>query len=182
MGVRITMKVLAIIPAYNEEESIVRTVDELNRICPLLDYIVVNDGSHDHTRSICRKHGYNLVDLPANVGLTGGFQTGVKYALSNGYDAVLQFDADGQHVPVSAVLRTVHHQNPIVGKGSGVGKEIVIGDTEHIFPRLAVEIDDGLYGIEKRIRGKRVLSCLYKRTGRIQDCGGNTKYSFERRK
>ena len=136
------MKVLAIIPAYNEEESIVRTVDELNRICPLLDYIVVNDGSHDHTRSICRKHGYNLVDLPANVGLTGGFQTGVKYALSNGYDAVLQFDADGQHVP--------QFINPMIEQMQATGSDIVIGS------RFVTEKKDH----SARMIGSRLISAM----------------------
>ena len=63
------------------------------------DYIVINDGSSDSTAKICRKNGYELVDLPVNLGLAGAFQTGLKYAYRNGYDYAIQFDADGQHRP-----------------------------------------------------------------------------------
>lgn len=92
-------RLLVIIPAYNEEESISSTVDELTSTPPGVDYVVVNDGSKDGTERICLEHGYNYVSLPVNSGLTVGFQTGMKYALRNGYDYALQFDADGQHRP-----------------------------------------------------------------------------------
>lgn len=92
-------RLLVIIPAYNEEESISSTVDELTSTLPGVDYVVVNDGSKDGTERICLEHGYNYVSLPVNSGLTAGFQTGMKYALRNGYDYALQFDADGQHRP-----------------------------------------------------------------------------------
>lgn len=92
-------RLLVIIPAYNEEESISSTVDELTSTLPDVDYVVVNDGSKDGTERICLEHGYNYVSLPVNSGLTVGFQTGMKYALRNGYDYALQFDADGQHRP-----------------------------------------------------------------------------------
>ncbi|MDO4443477.1 MAG: glycosyltransferase family 2 protein [Slackia sp.] len=93
------MKLLVIIPAYNEQDCIVETVSELQRATPQFDYVVVNDGSKDDTKKLCLEHGFNLIDLPVNIGLTGGFQTGMKYALRHGYDAAVQFDADGQHVP-----------------------------------------------------------------------------------
>lgn len=92
-------RVLAIIPAYNEEECIVETVRELLAVSPGTDYVVVNDGSRDSTAALCREHGFNMIDLPVNSGLTIGFQTGMKYALRHGYDYAVQFDADGQHRP-----------------------------------------------------------------------------------
>ena len=91
------MKTLAIIPAYNEEGSIVDTVNSLRRIVPEVDYIVVNDGSSDNTKELCDKNGFNIISLPINIGLAGGFQAGMRYAFRNGYEAALQFDADGQH-------------------------------------------------------------------------------------
>ena len=91
------MKTLAIIPAYNEEGSIVDTVNSLIEIAPGIDYVVINDGSSDNTKKLCLKNGFNIVSLPVNIGLTAGFQTGMKYALQHHYDAALQFDADGQH-------------------------------------------------------------------------------------
>lgn len=93
------MKCLVIIPAYNEEENIVRVVENLKNNYPMYDYVIINDGSADSTAKICRKYGYELVDLPVNLGLAGAFQTGLKYAYRKGYDYAIQFDADGQHRP-----------------------------------------------------------------------------------
>lgn len=93
------MKCLIIIPAYNESESIERVVDNLRENYPQYDYVVINDGSADQTAEICRKRGYELIDLPVNLGLAGAFQTGLKYAYRRGYDFALQFDGDGQHRP-----------------------------------------------------------------------------------
>lgn len=93
------MSCLVIIPAYNEEENIVRVVDNLIQNYPMYDYVVVNDGSADNTARLCRQHGYELLDLPVNLGLAGAFQTGLKYACRKGYDYAIQFDADGQHRP-----------------------------------------------------------------------------------
>ncbi|MBQ8184808.1 MAG: glycosyltransferase family 2 protein [Lachnospiraceae bacterium] len=91
------MKCLIIIPAYNESESIERVVDNLRENYPQYDYVVINDGSADQTAEICRRRGYELIDLPVNLGLAGAFQTGLKYAYRKGYDYALQYDGDGQH-------------------------------------------------------------------------------------
>lgn len=93
------MKALIIIPAYNEAESITGVIERLRRICPQYDYIIVNDGSTDGTAELCLQNGFNVINHKANQGLAGAFHTGMKYALRNGYDAALQFDADGQHLP-----------------------------------------------------------------------------------
>ncbi|MGQ4037716.1 glycosyltransferase family 2 protein [Streptococcus dysgalactiae] len=90
---------LVMIPAYNEEESIKRVVENLKINYPQYDYIVINDGSSDKTSSICHLNHYNIIDLPENLGLSGAIQTGFKYAFKKGYDRALQFDADGQHLP-----------------------------------------------------------------------------------
>lgn len=91
------MKLLIIIPAYNERENIERVVDNLIQNYPQFSYVVVNDGSKDDTAAICRKRGYNLIDLPVNLGLAGGFQAGMLYAEKHGFDYAIQYDADGQH-------------------------------------------------------------------------------------
>ena len=92
-------KVLAVIPAYNEECSLQNTIEELKAVAPEVDFIVINDGSTDSTGEICRANGYPVLDLPVNGGLTVGFQTGMKYAARMGYNYAIQFDADGQHMP-----------------------------------------------------------------------------------
>ncbi len=90
---------LIVIPAYNESESIRGVVDSLRKKYPEYDYIVVNDGSKDNTADICLEAGYNLLNLANNSGLSGAVQAGMRYAYKYGYDAVLQFDGDGQHRP-----------------------------------------------------------------------------------
>lgn len=89
------LKALVIIPAYNEQESIVSVVSDV--IAAGYDYIVVNDGSTDKTKSICEANGFNILNLPQNLGIGGCVQAGHKYALRNGYDVDIQFDGDGQH-------------------------------------------------------------------------------------
>ena len=114
------MHVLVIIPAYNEEENIVRVVDNLIRNYPQYDYAVVNDGSRDDTAAICRAHGFSLLDLPVNLGLAGAFQTGMRYAYTHGYDAAIQLDGDGQHDPVyiDMMLRTMQEEECDIVIGS----------------------------------------------------------------
>lgn len=91
------MKILVIIPAYNEEKNIVRTVTNLKEQCPDVDYIVINDCSKDSTEKVLKDNNYNYISLPVNLGIGGGIQTGYKYAVENDYDIAIQFDGDGQH-------------------------------------------------------------------------------------
>jgi len=95
------MKVLVIIPAYNEEKSILKVCESLVKIKKgvefKLDYIVINDGSTDSTRQVCEKNNLPLINLIHNLGIGGAVQTGYKYAFKNDYDIAIQFDGDGQH-------------------------------------------------------------------------------------
>ena len=90
---------MIIIPAYNEEGSIENVVNNIIRNYSQYDYVIINDGSKDRTSAICHANGYNIVDLPVNLGLAGAFQTGLRYAYEQGYKKAVQFDADGQHLP-----------------------------------------------------------------------------------
>ena len=140
------MRVLAIIPAYNEEASIVSTVEELVASGAPCDYLVVNDGSSDATEELCREHGFAHVTHPVNLGLTGGFQTGCRYALSHGYDAVIQFDADGQHMP--------GYVAPMVSEMQKTGADIVIGSRFVTEPKP----------LSMRMVGSRLISGLIRVT------------------
>lgn len=91
------MKCLIIIPAYNEAESIEKVVNDFVQKYPQYDYVVVNDGSTDATEEICKRNGYQVLNLPINMGIGGAVQTGYCYARDNGYDAAVQIDGDGQH-------------------------------------------------------------------------------------
>lgn len=111
------MKVLIIIPAYNEELNIVKTIEDI-KTNSKYDYVVINDGSKDKTKEICEKNNYNVVSLPINYGLTSAVQVGMKYALNNNYDIAIQFDGDGQHQAkdLSKLVNEIEK-----------GKDIVIG-------------------------------------------------------
>lgn len=91
------MKVLLIIPAYNEEENIINTVNTIKQANSNLDYVVINDGSKDNTLKILKENNINHVNLIHNLGIGGAVQTGYKYARDNNYDIAIQFDGDGQH-------------------------------------------------------------------------------------
>lgn len=91
------MKSLVIIPAYNEEENIVKTVQDIREHAPDFDYIIINDCSRDNTLAVCREHGLHVLSLPINLGIGGAVQTGYRYAEKNGYELAVQFDGDGQH-------------------------------------------------------------------------------------
>ena len=113
------MKLLIIIPAYNEAESLRGVIERLRSTCPQYDYIIVNDGSTDETKELCEKNGYNVINHTVNKGLAEAVRTGMKYALENGYDAALQFDADGQHLS--------EYINSMVNCMKESGCDIVIG-------------------------------------------------------
>lgn len=94
------MKVLIIIPAYNEQECIKQTINNLLETVPNVDYVIINDCSKDRTLEICNENNFNVISLPVNLGIGGAVQTGYKYAKERGYDIAIQMDADGQHNPI----------------------------------------------------------------------------------
>ena len=95
------MKVLVIIPAYNEEgtiEKLCKSIEKLNQNLNFeLDYVVINDCSNDKTYDICTKNNFPTINLINNLGIGGAVQTGYKYAVENEYDIAIQVDGDGQH-------------------------------------------------------------------------------------
>ena len=113
------MKKLIIIPAYNEEANIVKTVESIERDAVGFDYIVINDCSTDRTKETCEEHGFHYVDLPINLGIGGAVQTGYKYAWENGYDMAVQVDGDGQHDPefleLMAEYLETHQVDMVIG-------------------------------------------------------------------
>lgn len=140
-------ELLIVIPAYNEEKNIENVVEYIISHYPQYDYVVVNDGSKDMTGAICREKGYELIDLPINLGLAGAFQAGLKYAYEKGYHYAIQFDADGQHRPefIDAMLRRMQEDG---------GYDIVIGS------RFVKEKKSG----SLRMIGSRMLTVAIKLT------------------
>lgn len=91
----IPSRVLLIVPAYNEEQTIVNVANTIRDAD--YDFIVVNDGSKDSTLDLCRSEGIPILDLSSNLGIGGAVQCGHMYAYEQGYDIDIQFDGDGQH-------------------------------------------------------------------------------------
>ena len=92
-------RVLAVVPAFNEQESVGRTIEELVSVNPSVDVLVVDDGSGDHTAQVARQAGAIVCQLPYNLGVGGAMRAGYRYALRHDYDVAVQVDADGQHDP-----------------------------------------------------------------------------------
>jgi glycosyltransferase involved in cell wall biosynthesis len=92
-------RVLVIVPAWNEERNVGRTVSEIAQADPAYDVIVIDDGSTDATATVARESGATVLPLPFNLGVGGAMKTGFTYAKRHGYSRVIQVDADGQHNP-----------------------------------------------------------------------------------
>lgn len=93
------MRVVAIIPAYNEAASIAGVVRET---LPFVEAVaVVDDGSRDGTADIAREAGAHVIEQPRNKGKGRALQAGADYCLAGGFDALVALDADGQHDPRS---------------------------------------------------------------------------------
>ena len=105
--------VLVVIPAFNEVESIGQVVDQVSTFG--FQTLVVDDGSVDQTADVAHQYGANVVSLTLNSGVGGALRCGFRYAVENGFAAVIQCDADGQHLPshlddlVQATNRTDAH-------------------------------------------------------------------------
>lgn len=110
------LKLLIIVPAFNEAKNLPTVINNLQTACPQYDYLIINDGSFDNTAELCQSLQYNVLNLPINLGLAGAFQAGLLYAQRHQYDAAIQFDADGQHLPeyIYPMVKKLEEGNDIV--------------------------------------------------------------------
>ena len=90
------MNTWVVIPAYNEERHLERTLADVGAQSGEYNVVVVDDGSADKTYAIARRHAY-AVRHPLNRGMGAALVTGPRYALQQGADCIVHFDADGQH-------------------------------------------------------------------------------------
>lgn len=111
---------LVIIPAYNEEAKIAGVIEGILRHLPEVDILVIDDGSTDGTREVALRKGARVVSHPFNLGYGAALQTGYRYALSKGYEKLVQIDGDGQHDPffLSHLLSVIERGNADVAIGS----------------------------------------------------------------
>jgi glycosyltransferase involved in cell wall biosynthesis len=114
------MKILVVVPAYNEEQSIPGVIHDLRLHGPHADIVVVNDGSRDKTSLAARNLGVRVLELPFNLGIGGAMQTGYQYAKQHDYDIVIQFDGDGQHVAsdIGTLIQRVQQDRADIVVGS----------------------------------------------------------------
>jgi glycosyltransferase involved in cell wall biosynthesis len=94
-----TCRVLVVVPALNESASVGAVVTDIQAQYPPADVLVVDDGSVDGTAEVARRAGAAVCRLPFNLGVGGAMRAGYRYALREGYQVVVQIDADGQHDP-----------------------------------------------------------------------------------
>lgn len=113
-------RVLIIVPAYNEAESLPALLNRLATICPTYDVVVINDGSTDRTIETVRDTSARLVSLSCNLGIGGAMQTGFRIAAEEGYDIAVQVDGDGQHPPdqIQFVVDTLRKSGCDIAIGS----------------------------------------------------------------
>jgi len=154
------LKILLIIPAYNEEENILNTCNGIinynKKNKTNYEFIVINDGSRDNTKKILEDNNLPHINLINNLGIGGAVQTGYKYALENNYDIAIQYDGDGQH-DVSYVKTIIE---PIIKEQASmvIGSRFVDKNTETFKSSLARRI--GINLISKVIKlktGKKIL-------------------------
>lgn len=93
------MKLLILIPAYNEEGAVGQVVREVRQFMPGVPILVVDDCSADATRAVAREAGAEVLPLPYHLGLGGCVQAGYRLAFELDYDYVIRVDGDGQHDP-----------------------------------------------------------------------------------
>ncbi len=117
------MKLAIVIPAYNEEKTLGKVLNSLPRRLPgikKIEVIVVSDGSIDRTSEIALKANTVLIEHDLNRGLGGALGTGFAYAKKEKFDALLTFDADGQHriADIWPVLKPIINKKTDVSIGS----------------------------------------------------------------
>ncbi len=151
------MKTLVIIPAYNEEGNILKTIELLKPfLSKEIDYIVINDGSTDNTLGLLKENKVNHINLISNLGIGGGVQTGYKYAARNDYDFAIQLDGDNQHDP--------KYLGDMIAKIKKTNSDIVIGSR-------FISAKNNFYSTLERRIGIKIISFLIKiKTGvKIKD-------------
>jgi glycosyltransferase involved in cell wall biosynthesis len=113
-------KIIVIVPAYNEEGSVGKVVEEVHTHLSQAEVLVVNDGSTDLTSEIAKSKGAIVLDLPFNLGIGGAMQAGYQYAYEKGYDIAIQVDGDGQHDPkeIGKLLKALEEKRIDMAIGS----------------------------------------------------------------
>lgn len=132
------IRVLVIIPALNESETLPKVLGELRATGAGYDVLVVDDGSTDDTAEVARRAGAAVAVLPFNLGIGGALRTGFRYAVQHRYDAAVQLDADGQHDPaqIGVLLDALDGADLVIGSRFGGTASYEVGRTRRGAMRL----------------------------------------------
>jgi glycosyltransferase involved in cell wall biosynthesis len=111
------LRVLVVVPAWNEEATVADTIAALTVRHPDYDVLVVDDGSTDATAATAPAAGALVCQLPFNLGVGGAMRAGYRYALRHEYDVAAQVDADGQHDPdfLPAMISRLDEADIVIG-------------------------------------------------------------------
>jgi glycosyltransferase involved in cell wall biosynthesis len=126
----IPLNPLIVMPAFNESGSIAGVIFEVQKCLPGQTILVVDDGSTDTTVTVARDAGALVLVLPFNLGVGGAMRAGFRFAVAEGFDAVVQLDSDGQHNPtdIPSLLAGLSTSDLVVGaRFAGVGDYKVAG-------------------------------------------------------
>ncbi len=109
--------ILVVIPAFNEEAVLGKTLTTLIQYIPVSQILVVNDGSTDNTSQVVLEKGVDLLELPFNLGVGAAMRSGFRFAKENGFQKVIQFDADLQHQPkyIKEIVSKLNELDVVVG-------------------------------------------------------------------
>ena len=157
---------VAIVPAFNEQESVTHVIEEIRAFDPDFEIVVVDDGSTDGTAAAAAGLGAHVVRLPFNLGIGGAVQTGFRYAFENGFALAVRIDGDGQHDPaqLGALLGPVlaDEADIVVGSrfasGGGyrssrsrrIGISILAGTLSAIVGRRVTDPTSGFQALNRR--------------------------------
>ncbi len=132
-----TRRAVVVIPTYNEADNIARLLDRLHEVAPRVDVLVVDDRSPDGTAEIVSevsrgRGGVFLLNGGAKLGLGVAYRSGFAWAIENGYDVIVQMDADFSHPPekVTDLIRSLEHAD------LAIGSRYVPGGSVHNWSRL----------------------------------------------
>lgn len=133
-------RTLIVIPALNERDAISQVLEEVFASNPACHCLVIDDGSTDDTSQVAAAAGAMVATLPYNLGVGGAMRVGFNYALANGFDNVVQVDADGQHDPqdVQRLVAMLQQADLVLGaRFAGSGSYEVRGPRRWAMSALA---------------------------------------------
>lgn len=173
------MKLLMVIPAFNEDRVISETVKGVKLVIPAdAEILVVDDGSNDETGEKARRAGAVVLTHPVNRGLGGALGTGLYWAKIRDFDCCVTFDADGQHDPkdIMPILQPLYYNKAdvVIGTRTKLGWKEIPGDRKLILTLsnwftwwlFGIKTSDSLSGF--RAFNRRAIEKIQLRTDRME--------------